>query len=107
VLEELGDLALFPEQLLGVGEVLVLAAAAAGKERAHRRDAMRGRRENGDEVGLGKILVIAENAGADPSPGSVKGTIMTHFASASPGSGTRPRPTPRLVSVEISSSISA
>ncbi len=34
VLQELGDLALLPRELLGVGEVLVLAATAAAEERA-------------------------------------------------------------------------
>jgi hypothetical protein len=40
VLKELGDLTLFPNELFGVSEVLVLAAAAAGKQRANGRDAM-------------------------------------------------------------------
>ena len=40
VLKELGDLPLFPNKLFGVTEVLVLAAAAAGKQRANGRDAV-------------------------------------------------------------------
>lgn len=40
VLKQLGDLTLFPNELFGVSEVLVLAAAAAGKQRANGRDAV-------------------------------------------------------------------
>ena len=40
VLKQLGDLTLFPNELFGVSEVLVLAAAATGKQRANGRDAV-------------------------------------------------------------------
>ncbi len=69
VLEELGNLALFPRQLVGVGEVLVLAAAAAAEERAAGGHARRGRRQHRHEVGLGEILVVAEDAHAHAFPG--------------------------------------
>jgi hypothetical protein len=62
VLEEFLHLPAFPRELLGVGEVLVLAAAAAAEERTARRDAMRGRREHLDEIRLGEVLVVAEDA---------------------------------------------
>lgn len=65
VLEEFGDLLAFPVTLLGVVEMLILAAAAAAEERAAGIDAVGGRREGGDEVGFGEILVVAEDAGAD------------------------------------------
>jgi len=62
VLEELLHLPAFPGELLGVGQVLVLAAAAPTEERTLRRDAVRRRGEDGDEIGLGEILLVAENA---------------------------------------------
>ena len=65
-------MALFPQELLGVSEMLVLAAAAAGEKRAHGRDAMRRRREDGNEIRLGVILVVAKNAGADAFAGQTE-----------------------------------
>ena len=72
VFEQFGDLALFPQELLGVSEMLILAAAAAGEKRAHGRDAMRRRREDGNEIRLGVILVVAKNAGADAFAGQTE-----------------------------------
>ena len=71
--QEFGDLPLFPRELFGVGEVLVLAAAAAGEERAGGGDAVGRGREDGDEVGLGKIFLVAEDAGADAFAGEREG----------------------------------
>ncbi len=67
--EEFADLALFPEQLVGMSEVLVLAATATAEERAAGRLCARGRRQHRDEVGLGEILVIAEHPHADAFAG--------------------------------------
>lgn len=69
VLEELGDLLAFPVKLLGVVEMLILAAAAAAEERAAGLDAVGRRREDGDEVGFGEVFVVAEDAGADAFAG--------------------------------------
>jgi hypothetical protein len=65
VFQQFLDLLALPFQLLGVGKVLVLAAAALAEKRAFRIDAVRRGRENLQQVGLGIILVVAEDAGAD------------------------------------------
>ncbi len=72
-LEQLLDLAAFPGELLGVGEVLVLAAAAAGEERADRFDAVGRGDEDGEQVGLGEVLMVAKDAGAHAFAGEGEG----------------------------------
>jgi len=90
---------------------------------------MRRGRQDRDEVGFGIVLVIPENQRPDPFAGKRKRTITTHPPSLKlwraelpvvaagssksqvprpkeSASGTRPKPTPRFVSVAISSSIS-
>lgn len=62
-------MALFPRELFGVGEVLVLAATTAGEERTDRGDAVRRGRKDLDEVGFGEIFLVAEDAGADAFSG--------------------------------------
>ena len=62
MLEQLGDLPLFRLQLLGVGEVLILAAAALAKEGTFWSDAVWRGFEHLDEVGLAVVLVIAKDA---------------------------------------------
>jgi len=69
VLEQFGDLLLFPAKLLGVGEMLILAAAAAAEERATGLNAVGRRGENGEKVGFGEVFVITEDAGADAFAG--------------------------------------
>lgn len=73
VFEEFGDLPALPVSLLGVVEMLILAAAAAAEERAAGLDAMRRGCEDGDEVGFREVLVIAEDAGADAFAGEGEG----------------------------------
>jgi hypothetical protein len=72
VLEELLYVAAFPSKLGLVVEMLILTAAAAGKERTARGGALGGGDEDGDEVGLGVVLVVAEDAHADLFTGKSK-----------------------------------
>ena len=63
--EELGDVARLHPQLLGVLDVLVLAAAAHAEERAARLRAHRRRRaDHLEQVGVRVALVVAEDARA-------------------------------------------
>ena len=73
VAEEFLDLLTFPDELFGVGEVLVLAAAAVGEERALRGDAVRGWDEDCDEIGLAEVFVVAVDPGADGFAGEGEG----------------------------------
>jgi hypothetical protein len=73
VLEQLLDVAALPGELGLVVEVLILAAAAAGEERAARGGALGGGDEDLDEVGLGVVLVVAEDAHADLLAGKGEG----------------------------------
>jgi TrmH family RNA methyltransferase len=52
--------------LFGVGQVLILAATAPPKERTSGIDAMRGRSNDFNQVGFGKILVVAIHANLHP-----------------------------------------
>ena len=81
VLKEFGDLALFPEELFGVSEMLVLAAAAAGEERADGRDAMGRGREDRDEIGFGVVFMITKNAGVDAFAGETERNHNDPFGS--------------------------
>lgn len=65
VLEEFADLSRFPFELCGVGEVLVLAAAALGEEWAEWGGAVWGGLEDFEEVGVGAVFVVAVDASAD------------------------------------------
>ena len=73
VLEQLMDLALFPEKLLVVVEVLVLATAAFSEEGARRFDAKRGGFDDLDEIALTKIGMVAVDAGFDGFGGEGEG----------------------------------
>jgi hypothetical protein len=77
VLQQFGDLPLLPPQLLGVREVLVLAAAATAEEHATRRHAMRRRAQHLEKIGLGEVFVVPVHPHPDRSPGSANGTITT------------------------------
>ncbi|OQB90164.1 MAG: hypothetical protein BWX86_02292 [Verrucomicrobia bacterium ADurb.Bin122] len=59
--QQLIHLPLFPEQLLGMIQMLVLAATAAPVERAARRHPVRRRRQHLDQIRLGEILVVAKH----------------------------------------------
>ena len=72
--QELGDLALFPGELGGVRQVLVLAPAAAAEQRAAGRHAVRRGREHFQEISLGEILVVAEH----PHPHALAGEGERH-----------------------------
>ena len=63
VLQQLADLAGLPRELGRVGQVLVLAAAAGPEQRAAGLHAVRRGLEHLDQVGVGAVLVVAENAG--------------------------------------------
>ena len=65
MLEQLFDLLLFPGQLLGVGEVLILAAAAFTEQRALWLDPRRRCLQDLDQIRLAVVLVIAEHPRAD------------------------------------------
>ena len=73
VVEEFLDLAALPFQLGGVGEVLILAAAALAKEGAARLDAVGRGAEDGGEVALAEVFVVPVDAGADEFAGQGKG----------------------------------
>jgi hypothetical protein len=62
VLEQFGDLALLRLKLLGIREVLILAAAALAEERALGRDTIGCWLQHLDEIGLAVVLVIAKDA---------------------------------------------
>ena len=64
-LEGFRDLLLLPFELLRVGEVLVLAAAAFAEEVAAGLDAMRRRHDDADEVGAGEVGGVMPDAGHD------------------------------------------
>ena len=70
VAQQFGHLAPLPLQLFRVYQVLILATAAAAEERAaRRRNPVRRRGQHREEVGLGVVLVVAEDPGADPLAG--------------------------------------
>lgn len=68
-LEQFRDLATFPIQLGGVGQVLILTSAALAEKRAARSDPVRTRPDHFDEIGFRKTGAIAENTGFDPLSG--------------------------------------
>lgn len=72
VLQQVFDLLAFPDELGGVAEVLVLAAAVATEKRARWFDAVGGCGEDLDEVGFGEVLLVAEDAGADAFAGQAE-----------------------------------
>jgi hypothetical protein len=74
VLKQFGDLTAFPLQLRGVCEMLVLAAAAASEQCAARRDAVRRRAQDLQEIRLGEVLVVAEH----PGPHTLSGEGKRH-----------------------------
>lgn len=63
------DLLALPLELLGVGQVLVLAAAALSEEIATGLDAMWRRDDDADKVGAGEVSRIMPDAGDDFFPG--------------------------------------
>ena len=73
VLEEAGDLFLLPLELLGVGEVLILAASATREQRATRLHAMRRGLDDTDEIDLAVVLVVGVNAAKDKFAGQGEG----------------------------------
>ena len=73
VLDEFADLALLPQELLLIGEVLVLAAAAATEQGADRIDPVGGGLQDLHQVRLREILVVSEDAGADLLAGKGEG----------------------------------
>ena len=73
VLEQLGDLALFPEELFGIGKVLVLTAAAFSKQATASLNAVRGGLENFQQVRFRVGLVVAKHSSANPFPGQREG----------------------------------
>ncbi len=97
---------MLPGQLLGVGEVLVLAAAAAAIEGAGRRDPVGRGDQHLDQVGLRVVLVVAEDPHAHPFAREGEGIITTQPGAGLSGRMTRASPDPRLVRVAISSSSS-
>jgi len=70
VIQQLGNLPAFPFQLLGIDQMLILAAAAAPEEgAAGRLNTVRRGCQDCDEIGFGIVLVIPENPRADPFSG--------------------------------------
>ena len=74
MLQQLAHLALLPVELLGVGEILVLAAAAAAEKRTAGRHAVWRWCQHLDEVGLGVVLVVPEH----PRPHALAGQGEGH-----------------------------
>src|ERR1035438_7649755 len=72
VLQELGDLAALPFELLLIAEVLVRAPAATAEEGAPWGDPVGRGREHLDKVRLGVIRVVAEDPGPYALPGERK-----------------------------------
>ena len=64
-LQQFGDLALFPLQLLFVGQILILAAPTLGKQRALGFHPVRAWRNDFQKVGLRVVGRIAEYTGSD------------------------------------------
>ena len=73
ITEGFRDLLLLPLELLRVGEVLVLAAAAFAEEVATGLDAMRRRDDDADEVGAGEVGGVMPDAGHDLLSGQGSG----------------------------------
>ncbi len=61
MLEQLPDLPRLPRQLLLVGKVLVLAAAAGPEQRATRRHPVRRGLQNRHQIALRVVFIIPEN----------------------------------------------
>ena len=72
VLEELGDLLAFPDELGFVVEVLILATAALTEQGATGVHPVRGSGKHLDEVGFGEVLLIAKDAGAHAFAGETE-----------------------------------
>src|ERR1700683_2387298 len=66
VLEQLGHLTALPEELVGVGQILVLAAAAPSEDRAGCRHPTGRANQDLDQIGLGKISMIAKHTRPNP-----------------------------------------
>ncbi len=73
VVQEIRHLPALPAQLLLVFEVLILAAPAAGKERAAGLDPVRAGGEDLQEIGLGAIGLVFPDPHPDPLAGEGEG----------------------------------
>jgi hypothetical protein len=84
-LEEVADLVVFEEELGGVGEVLVLAAAAIAEVGAGRLDAVGGGAEDFEDAGAGVVFLHLGQFDAELFAGGGEGDEHDELVDATDG----------------------